>query len=272
LLTSSICSASLIGLPCEAVENNPTTLTETPAAAYRYVRRTRPDAPQRCAGGTGMSNQTVRPLTPETWDAFARLVERHGGVFGGCWCTWFHTMHSEKSFTFDGNRALKQRLVTEGRAHAALVFDGDEAVAWCEYGTPEELPNIYHRKQYEAELDVLPDYRITCVFVDKKYRRKGMSAVALQGALDLIAQAGGGVVEGYPHDNDGAKVSVLYDGTRHLFERAGFDYVRPKGSRNCVMRTKVRGTAPSTTLKAASARGGQAARRPARRGRTASAP
>jgi hypothetical protein len=30
------------------------------------------------------------------------------------------------------------------------VFDGDVAVAWCEYGTPEELPSIYHRKEYEA--------------------------------------------------------------------------------------------------------------------------
>jgi len=28
------------------------------------------------------------------------------------------------------------------------VFDGEVAVAWGEYGTPEELPNIYHRKEY----------------------------------------------------------------------------------------------------------------------------
>jgi hypothetical protein len=163
--------------------------------------------------------------------------------------------------------------VTEGRAHAALVFDGDQAVAWCEYGTPEELPNIYHRKQYDAELDVLPDYRITCLFVGKGYRRKGVSAVALQGALDLISQAGGGVVEGYPHDNDGAKVSVLYDGTRHLFEQAGFRYIRPKGSRNCVMRTEVPASSPpGAPVSAGSAPGGRAARRPARRGRPASAP
>ena len=33
------------------------------------------------------------------------------------------------------NRSLKQRLVEEGRAHAALVFDGVEAVAWAQYGT-----------------------------------------------------------------------------------------------------------------------------------------
>jgi GNAT superfamily N-acetyltransferase len=181
----------------------------------------------------------VKPLVPETWDAFARLAERHNGVFGGCWCTWFHTFHSEKTFDADDNRALKQRLVGEGRAHAALVFAGEEAVAWCEYGTPEELPNIYHRKEYEAELDRLPDYRITCLFVDKKYRRRGLTAVALQGALDLIAEAGGGVVEGYPHDTGGKKVSVLYNSTRAVFERAGFTYLRPKGQRNCVMRATV---------------------------------
>ena len=186
-----------------------------------------------------MSEYVVKALGPDTWDAFARLAERHNGVFGGCSCTWFHTFHSEKTFDADDNRALKQRLVNEGRAHAALVFDGDEAVAWAEYGSPEELPNIYHRKEYEADLDRLPDYRITCVFVDRKYRRKGLTAVALQGALDLIAQTGGGVVEGYPHDTEGKKVSVLYNSTRSVFERAGFTYLRPKGKRNCVMRTTV---------------------------------
>jgi hypothetical protein len=181
----------------------------------------------------------VKALGPDTWEAFARLVERHNGVFGGCWCTWFHTFAAEKTRTYDGNRDLKQRLVEEGRAHAALVFDGDEAVAWCQYGPPAELPNIYHRKEYEASGDPLPDYRVTCIFVDKKHRRQGLTAVALKGALSLIAQAGGGVVEGYPHDNAGKKVSVLYDGTRAGFEEAGFTYVRPKGQRNCVMRTVI---------------------------------
>jgi GNAT superfamily N-acetyltransferase len=186
-----------------------------------------------------MAEYVVKALDVTTWEPFARLVERHNGVFGGCWCTWFHTFHGEKTFTAEGNRALKQRLVEEGRAHAALVFDGDEAVAWCQYGSPHELPNIHHRKEYEAALDTPPDYRITCIFVDKKHRRRGITAAALDGAVDLIAQAGGGVVEGYPHDTDGKKVSVLYNSTRLLYERAGFSYVRPKGLRNCVMRRVV---------------------------------
>jgi GNAT superfamily N-acetyltransferase len=182
---------------------------------------------------------TVRALGPETWDACAALVERHNGVFGGCWCTWFQTMPSEKTYTAERNRELKERLVREGRAHAALVFDGEAAVAWCEYGSCAELPNIYHRKQYDAEADLYPDYRITCLFVDKRHRRHGVSVVALHGALDLIAQAGGGVVEGYPHDTQGKKQSVLYNGTRRMFEDAGFELVRTKGQKNTVMRRTV---------------------------------
>ena len=182
---------------------------------------------------------TVRALAPDTWQAFADLVERHNGVFGGCWCTWFQTMHAEKTFQAESNREVKERLVREGKAHAALVFDGDVAVAWAEYGSCAELPNIYHRKQYDEETDLYPDYRITCIFVDKKYRRRHVSALALRGAVDLIAQAGGGVVEGYPHDPEGRRVAVLYDGTRNLFENEGFELVRRKGQRNTVMRRTV---------------------------------
>jgi len=182
---------------------------------------------------------TVRALEPDTWDAFADLVERHNGVFGGCWCTWFQTMHEEKTFNAESNREVKERLVREGKAHAALVFDGDVAVAWAEFGSCAELPNIYHRKQYDEETDLYPDYRITCIFVDKKYRRRGVTALALHGAVDLIARAGGGVVEGYPHDPEGRRVAVLYNGTRNLFENEGFELVRRKGQRNTVMRRTV---------------------------------
>lgn len=188
-----------------------------------------------------MSQYATRPLDLETWDAFARLCEKHHGMgFGGCWCTWFHPRR--KALGIEGQveagRAYKEFLVREGRAHAALVFDGDVALGWCQFGTPEELPNIFHRKEYEAGLASLPDYRLTCIFVDRNHRRQGLAAVAVGGALDLIARAGGGVVEAYPQDTPGKKVSpsFLYSSTRGMFEKAGFDYERPKGQNHCVMR------------------------------------
>jgi len=184
---------------------------------------------------------TIRPLAPDTWTAFATLCEKHNGVWGGCWCTWFHPDSGEKPRTAEGNRAYKQRLVGDDSAHAALVFDGDDAVGWCQYGSPAELPDIYHRKEYHAGSDSLPDYRITCFFISRDHRRSGVAAVALGGALDLIAREGGGVVEAYPQDTQGKKISAsfLYNGTRSLFEQAGFDFERPKGKNHTVMRTVV---------------------------------
>jgi GNAT superfamily N-acetyltransferase len=185
---------------------------------------------------------TIKPLGPETWDAFARLAEKHNGVWGGCFCTWFHPRRKDEGLLdVEPGRPYKELLVREGRAHAALVFDGDAAIAWCQFGTPEELPNIYHRKEYDAGLVEAPDYRVTCFFVDRDYRRTGVAAVALQGALELIARAGGGVVEGYPQDTPGKKTSAsfLYSSTRSMFEKAGFTYERSKGTKNCVMRRTV---------------------------------
>ena len=180
----------------------------------------------------------IEALGPQTWDAFADLAGRHNGVWGGCWCTYFHRGIDDSERTQVGNQAYKQRLVEQGRAHAALVFDGDVAVAWCQFGTVEELPNIHHRKQWEQGLVRRPDFRITCLFVDRRYRRHGVAATAVLGALELIGIAGGGLVEAYPHDLPPGKktsASFLYNATRTMYEQLGFTYQRPKGQGNCVM-------------------------------------
>ena len=181
----------------------------------------------------------IEALSPKNWEAFAGLVERHNGIFGGCWCTYFHPSCAERGPGYEGSKAMKKAYVEEGRAHAALVMDGDEAVAWAEYGPPDELPNIHHRKEYDATKEADPDYRITCVFVDKRHRRQGVTELAITGALEMIAEAGGGVVESYPHDlthqTKKMSSSFLYNGTRRLYERMGFTYDRPKGLKNCVM-------------------------------------
>ena len=133
------------------------------------------------------TSHTIKALTPETFPAWLALAQKHNGVWGGCYCSYFHgdTEHTVKN---EYDRAtFKRRLVAEGVAHAALVFDGDDAIAWCEYGSPVELPNIYHRKQYDAGETRPAPWRITCFFVDRDHRRSGVAREALDGALDLIA-------------------------------------------------------------------------------------
>lgn len=192
--------------------------------------------------GTTEPNFAIKPLDASTWPDFVALVERHKGLFSDCYCTWFHLHPDPPERKALGTREFKKKLVEAGLSHAALVFDGEEAIAWAQFGTVAELPNIHHRKQWEAETEQRPDYRITCLYVDKRYRSRGLAAVAVRGALALIAQQGGGLVESYPHDladkvKSGKKTSpsFLYNATRTMYEREGFIYLRPKGQGNCVM-------------------------------------
>ena len=80
----------------------------------------------------------VQALDQSTWAAFAALVERNNGIFGGCWCMGFHPEDSRTDAA--QNRAAKQQRVREGHAHAALVFDDDDCVGWCQFGAPGEVP------------------------------------------------------------------------------------------------------------------------------------
>jgi len=177
-------------------------------------------------------------LDESTWAAFAALVERHNGVFGGCWCMGFHPEGSGRDTSPDLNRERKLRRVKEHTAHAALVFDGDDCVGWCQFGEPDELPRIKSRSAYEQGRTASPDWRIACCFVGKGHRRHGVSAAALAGALDLIVGLGGGIVEGYPEDSDSVPAGFLYNGALSTYETLGFTRNRKIGKHRWVV-TKV---------------------------------
>jgi GNAT superfamily N-acetyltransferase len=186
-----------------------------------------------------MAGYHVKPLDTDTWTDFARLVERHNGVWGGCWCIAFHPEGAQRG---TDHRAQKERRVRDGEAHAALVFDGDLCVGWCQFGPPDELPRIKFGRAYREGATDPPDWRITCFFVDKSYRHKGVAAAALKGALQEIARLGGGIVESSPEDVEGRKVSnsFLYNATAAMFERQGFTRTRQLGKNNWLMTKKVR--------------------------------
>jgi len=149
----------------------------------------------------------------------------------------FHAEGAGKDGSSAKHREQKACRVREGRTHSALVFDGDRAVGWCQFGSPDELPRIKHRKAYEAGLTKLPDWRITCFFVDKEYRGKGVASTALAGALAEIGRLGGGIVEAYPEDATDRKVAAafLYSGTTSMYEAQGFLRERRLGKHHWVL-------------------------------------
>ncbi len=181
----------------------------------------------------------VEPLSEATWAPFAALVESNNGVFGGCWCMGFHPEGVGRGTTPAVNRGRKLERVRTGTAHAALVFDGDSCLGWCQFGAPAELPRIKSRIAYERSRPTPPDWRIGCCFVGKGHRRQGVASAALAGALQLIGDLGGGVVEGYPEDADSVPAGFLYNGALSTYERLAFTRDRLIGKHRWVVRKTV---------------------------------
>jgi GNAT superfamily N-acetyltransferase len=147
----------------------------------------------------------------------------------------FHPDGVGKGTTPAENRARKLERVRAGTTHAALVFEGDHCLGWCQFGSPAELPRIKSRSAYEKSLTALPDWRIACCFVGKGHRRHGVAAAALAGALELIARQGGGTVEGYPENAESVPAGFLFNGALSTYERLGFTRDRQIGKHRWVM-------------------------------------
>jgi hypothetical protein len=189
-----------------------------------------------------MPTYDVRDLDPTTWPDFVRLVEANNGVWGGCWCMGFHVEGLPPGRTREGNKKAKKAHVDRGTVHQVLVYDGDEAVGWCQYGSPAELPNIKNVAAYERELEALPDWRIGCMFTGKGHRGAGVARAAVEAALGRIKEAGGGVVEAYPEQVDGRppqRGAYLHTGAETLFADLGFVRDRRIAKWRWVMRLDV---------------------------------
>ena len=190
----------------------------------------------------------TKPLTPETWPAFAALVEANNGVWGGCWCIGFHPEGIGKNSTVAGNREAKRAHVTNGTVHQILVYLDSECVGWCQYGSPAEVATIKNPKTYEKGLVEPPDWRIGCVFTGSRYRRNGVARAGLAAALSAISKAGGGVVEAYPEQTDGRgpqRGAYLHTGPETLFQEFGFVRDRRIAKWRWVMRLTVANTPES---------------------------
>jgi GNAT superfamily N-acetyltransferase len=196
---------------------------------------------------------TTKELSATTWSDFEKLFSKHGGV-GGCWCMYYQRPRggTMKGMTLIERRAKnkqdKKSLVGRGSAHGVLLYDGDNPIGWCAYGPKEEFPRIDNGRNYKRlDLKDKPEklWRITCFFVDRDYRRRGVANVALRATLNAIKAKGGGVVEAYPVTHEAAKAwsqwsNWFWLGTEAMYEREKFNIVSTLGPNHVLMRKTIR--------------------------------
>jgi GNAT superfamily N-acetyltransferase len=166
------------------------------------------------------------PLSPKTWPDFERLFASNGGVWGGCWCMFYHKPGRFDSKAYDLNKETKHSLTLEKKAHGTIVYCGGEPVGWCQFGPQEELARIDRKRGYKPTAK--RPWRITCLFIAPGHRRSGLAKFAVRQSIKTMKSAGAQTIEAYPAEGE-RSATLLWSGTPHLFEGAGFSKVGPLG-------------------------------------------
>ncbi len=137
----------------------------------------------------------------------------------------------------EGNRKALRKLVAKGQTPGILAYDGVTPVGWCAIEPRENYP-ILERSRSLARVDDQPVWSITCLFVARTYRRKGVGTALLKAAVKHARRNGARLVEGYPTESRSGRLpdAFAFTGTVPAFIAAGFKEVARRSATRPIMR------------------------------------
>jgi len=177
-----------------------------------------------------------RPATPDRWDDIEVLFGPRGAM-AGCWCMWWRRARSDfQKNAGAGNRRAFRQIVARGDVPGILAYDGARPVGWCAVQPKEAYPSLARSRT--KNVDARPCWSVTCFFVAKDYRGKGLSQALLDAAVAQARKNGARLIEGYPIDTTGKAMDFSsFMGTAQVFAGCGFtEAARPSPSRPIMRR------------------------------------
>ena len=165
---------------------------------------------------------TIRPLTRDLWPALEDLFGENGAC-NGCWCMYWRIGSAYRQRPREANKAAFRELVRHGPPPGLLAFDGDVAVGWCQVTPRDALPWLDRTWRLER-VDDVPVWSLSCFYVRKGYRKRGVTSALIAAALDAAKRAGAPALEAYPLDAN-VTPSTSHTGYASTFAHAGFKIV-----------------------------------------------
>jgi GNAT superfamily N-acetyltransferase len=188
----------------------------------------------------------THPLTPDRLPDVARLFGQ-GGDPKWCWCSFYRVRQVDFARgSAKANRAVLEGAVRqtndEGRAPGLIGYRDGEPIGWVSLGPRDDYARLKHSKVL-APVDEKPVWSIVCFVVARTARRQGVANALLEAAIIYAREHGARLLEAYPVDTSGARISSanVYKGTLSMFERAGFEVAaRRQANRAAPVRPIVR--------------------------------
>jgi GNAT superfamily N-acetyltransferase len=178
----------------------------------------------------------IHPLTPERWPDLVTLFGPRGAC-AGCWCTWWRLSKPEwTAGKGEGNRRRQERYVKAGNVAGLLAYVGGEPVGWVAIEPREAYPRLA-RSRTLAPVDDTPVWSITCFFVARPHRGKGLTRALVEEAVRHARSRGARVVEAYPVElGKHVADAWVYTGAASTFRALGFEEVARRSRTRPIVR------------------------------------
>lgn len=174
-----------------------------------------------------LAQLTFEPLTKNNWNSFVQLFGEKGAC-GNCWCMSFRLKkaHFDEGKINDGNKMAMKDLVWAEKPTGILAFYQDQPIAWCAFAPREDFIKLENSRVHKR-MDDEKVWSIPCTFIDKKFRRLGVSVQLLKGIAQYAKHMGIKTIEAYPTIPTQEKLpdAFAWIGLYKSFERAGFEIV-----------------------------------------------
>ena len=182
----------------------------------------------------------IHSVDAGSWEQITTVFSTRGGDQAGCWCQWFKMNRNEMGAANRDKLAERLHEQVDAGSPGVIASLGDEPVGWAAVEPYSAYPSLA-RSPITKRLPGDPEdpWAATCFVVRLEYRRRGVAAALLRGAVAHARERGASAVEGYPVDPE-ARPSLTaaerYHGTVALFRGAGFEVVRRPSATRAIMR------------------------------------
>lgn len=179
---------------------------------------------------------SFHPLTQKLWRDF-ELLFGNNGACGGCWCMYWKL----RGKNFDENRGdvarqMQKSIVDSKTVPGLLAYSEGYPVGWIAIEPRSAYPKLAHSRVLKP-VDDQEVWSVTCFFIEKKHRHKGIAVELLKAAVEYVKKRGGKIVEGYPLElKENQPDPFVFTGTASAFVRAGFVEVARNGPTRPIFR------------------------------------
>ena len=146
---------------------------------------------------------------------------------------WRRTSKEFAASTGEENHTALRALVESGARPGILAYADGEPVGWCALAPRSEYVRLARSRSLQP-IDDEPVWSITCFFVARSFRRRGVTRELIEAACDFARRNGARIVEAYPMapDDKGYPAAFAYPGLLSAFLACGFvEVARPSAHR-----------------------------------------